>query len=62
MNFFKNISINLKATGPCAVIITWLLCITALGLFGNGTIASFISGALIFIGAGLIKALGQYTD
>jgi hypothetical protein len=59
MDFLKNISINLKATGASAVLITWLLCITAIGLFGSGTLANFIAGGLISIGVILIGALAQ---
>lgn len=59
MDFLKNISINLKATGASAVLITWLLCITALGLFGSGTLAMFVAGALASIGVILIGALSQ---
>jgi hypothetical protein len=59
MEFLKNISINLRATGASAVLITWLLCMTAIGLFGSGTLANFIAGALASIGVILIGALGQ---
>jgi hypothetical protein len=59
MDFLKNISINLKATGASAVLITWLLCITALGLFGSGTLAMFVAGALASVGVVLIGALAQ---
>ncbi len=59
MDFLKNISINLKATGASAVLITWLLCITAIGLFGSGTLANFVAGALISVGVILIGALAQ---
>ncbi len=59
MDFLKNIIINLKATGASAVLIVWLLCLTAIALFGSGTIANFVAGALVSIGIILIGALAQ---
>lgn len=59
MDFLRNININLKATGPSAVLITWLICLTAIGLYGSGTIANFVAGALVSIGIILIGAIGQ---
>jgi hypothetical protein len=59
MDFLKNISINLKATGTSAVLIVWLLCMTAIGLFGSGGLAMVVAGALSGFGAIIIGALGQ---
>lgn len=59
MDFLRNIIINLKATGPSAVLITRLICLTAIGLYGSGTIANFVAGALVSIGIILIGAIGQ---
>ena len=59
MDFLKNISINLKATGASAVLITWLLCITAIGLFGSRTLAYYVAGGLLSVGVILIGALAQ---
>jgi hypothetical protein len=59
LDFLKNISINLKATGASAVLVTWLLCVTAIGLFGSGGLAMFVAGALAGFGAIFIGALGQ---
>lgn len=49
--FMKNIAINLRATGPAAVLISLIACITLLGLYGDGpkastalTILSFLTG------------------
>ena len=39
MDFLKNIAISLQATGPAAVIIAWIISVTALGLFGDGSLA-----------------------
>jgi len=60
MDFFKNISLNLHATGPAAVMIVWILRMTLLGLFGNssnlGTVALGLLGGT---GALIIRALGH---
>ena len=36
---FKNLAVNLKATGPAAILVTWLISVTLLGLFGSGELA-----------------------
>ncbi|WP_085444034.1 hypothetical protein [Magnetofaba australis] len=53
MDLFNNLSINLKAAGPAAVIIVWILAVTTLGLWGDGEIAE---GAfqLLAIAGGMI--------
>jgi len=54
-NPFKNFAINLKATGPAAVIAVWIICVTLLGVFGQGTIADramtvlAVAGGMILI-------------
>ena len=40
MQFLRNLAINLNAKGPAAVIIVWVVCVTALGLLGSGPLAS----------------------
>lgn len=35
MDFFRNLAINLRATGPAAVVAIWFVCITALGILGG---------------------------
>ena len=35
MDFLKNILVNLKATGPAAVLCVWCICVTILGVFGG---------------------------
>jgi hypothetical protein len=53
MDFLKNIGVNLRATGPAAVIIVYFICITVLGIFGQGILAGaamvllYIYGVLI---------------
>jgi len=59
MDFLKNIAINLKATGPAAVIIVWLLCITILGLFGDSDTASRSLGLLAFFGGAVLVSLAN---
>jgi hypothetical protein len=48
MDFLKNLVINLKATGPAAVVCVWLICMTILGLSSNPT-ASWRSGLWWFL-------------
>lgn len=59
MEFLKNIAINLKATGPAAVIIAWVLGITAVGVFGEGESASKALSALSIVGPILVIGMGQ---
>jgi len=37
---FKNLSVNLRATGPAAVIIVWIIAVTWIAIFGQGELAS----------------------
>ena len=60
MEFFKNIAISLHATGPAAVMIVWLICVTTLGLFGNNSKNS--NSAMVFlgvVGGALMTSLGN---
>ena len=59
MDFLKNIAISLQATGPAAVIITWIIGITCVGVFGEGDIATKALYALQITGPMLIMILGQ---
>lgn len=59
MEFLKNIAINLKATGPAAVIIAWILGITAVGVFGQGETAMKALSSLYIVGPLLIIVMGQ---
>jgi hypothetical protein len=56
MRPLKNFFVSLTATGPAAVISILILCISALGLWGEGPIAD---GALrvLTIFAGMLGAL-----
>ena len=57
MDLFKNIVINLKATGPAAVMIVWLLAVAALGLFGEGELAGRALTLLTLVGGGIVVSL-----
>jgi hypothetical protein len=46
-NPFRNLVLNLQATGPAAVIGVLFICITTVGIFGNGALAD---KALTFLG------------
>jgi len=59
MEFFKNIAVNLKATGPAAVMCVWVICVTLLGIFGSGPMASSAFGLLAFFGGAVLYALAN---
>ena len=61
MNFLKNIIINIKATGPAAVLISWVLGVALLGIFGKGEIASHGMNVLSTAGVLFILILTQRT-
>ena len=46
LDFMKNIAVNLRATGPAAVLIALIASITSLGLFGDRPIAKSAVGIL----------------
>ena len=56
MNPFKNLVVNLHATGPAAVICVWLASVASVGLFGAGPLADralnvlAIAGGMILLG------------
>jgi hypothetical protein len=60
MDFLRNLAINLKATGPAAVVCVWFICITALGILG-GPNSSFALPILFFAGLTIISALLNTT-
>jgi len=59
MEFLKNIVVNLKATGPAAVLSVWVICVTLLGVFGSGEMASSAFGLLAFFGGAILVALAN---
>lgn len=59
MKLLANIILNLRATGPAAVVIVWIVGITALGLWGSGPEAKMALTALSIGGALLAGALAS---
>ena len=57
MDFLKNITINLKATGNAAVLIAWMLCFTALAILAPT--ATFPLGMMGAMGILLVSAFGH---
>lgn len=61
MNFLRNIAVNLRATGPAAVLIAWLACVFFLGLFGSGPLADRAMNILAISGGLILVILAQKT-
>jgi hypothetical protein len=59
MDFLKNIAIRLRATGPAAVLVSWVLDVTALGIWGNAELGRQALTTLSVVGGLLIVILGQ---
>jgi hypothetical protein len=59
MDFLKNIAIRLRATGPAAVLVSWVLGVTALGIWGNAELGRQALTTLSVVGGLLIVILGQ---
>ena len=53
VQLLRNIAVRIQAPGPAAIMILWLLCVTALGLFGEGEYVRNALNILMFF-AGLI--------
>ncbi|PKM21055.1 MAG: hypothetical protein CVV11_06230 [Gammaproteobacteria bacterium HGW-Gammaproteobacteria-15] len=62
MEFFKNVSINLKARGPAAVLVIWMLCLTILALYGESTATYIVLGILSGFGFAVLTALGSGSE
>ena len=60
-NPLRNIVVNLRATGPAAVICVWCISVAALGVFGEGSNASSALGILAAGGGMVLLALAQRT-
>lgn len=58
-DFFRNVAINIRATGTAAVLCTWILGVTLLGIYGSEKYGSLALGVLLAIGLGLTGSLGQ---
>ncbi|MGB9367255.1 MAG: hypothetical protein WCE79_14705 [Xanthobacteraceae bacterium] len=55
MNFLGNLSVNLKAAGPAAVICVWLIALVLISLFVSAENAERAFG-LLAISGGMILA------
>ena len=53
IRILRNFVVWVKAPGPATIMIVWLLCVTALGLFGDGQYVGTALNLLIFF-AGLV--------
>jgi len=61
MENLRNIIVNLKATGPAAVICVWILAVMLLGLYGTSTYASSALSILTVAGGMILITLAQNT-
>ncbi|MBA8915793.1 hypothetical protein [Methylorubrum thiocyanatum] len=59
MDWLKNITLNLHAAGPAAVLCVYLLVVGAVGIFANGPATFSVVGILAMLGPILIGALAQ---
>jgi hypothetical protein len=56
-NPLTNISVNLKAMGPAAVMIAWMTAVVAVALFGQGELAGRALVLLGFAGGAILMGL-----
>ena len=61
MNPFKNLTINLHAAGPAAVVVVWLICLTTLGILGSGPMAQAVVYTLQIFGGALISSMAIWA-
>jgi hypothetical protein len=57
MDLLQNLAVNLKATGPAAVVAVWFICLTLISIFGTATAAAFSVGVLCTGGLTVLLAL-----
>jgi hypothetical protein len=59
----KNFILNLNASsrGPITVLIGWMFGVVALGIFGDGQIASYALGLMGIVGGVILAALALRT-
>jgi small neutral amino acid transporter SnatA (MarC family) len=61
-NPFRNISLNMRATGPASVVCVWMISILLLGLFGQGELARSAITALEVAGGMILIAIASKID
>ena len=62
MNPFKNLVVNLQATGPAAVMCGWIICLTCFGIFApDTTAAKSASAGLLVFGGALMAAMATFS-
>jgi hypothetical protein len=62
MRILARIVVNLRAAGPAAVLVAWIICVTPLGLFGEGPLAKTAVGILSVAGGVLVAALASRAE
>lgn len=62
MDWLKNITLNLKATGPSMVLCVYLLVVGAVGVYGDGPNTGFVVGMLAVLGPIRLGTLAQRTQ
>lgn len=59
IDLFKNLAINLRATGPAAVMIAWIMAVAGIGILGQGELANFSLTILGFVGGAVMFSLAS---
>jgi hypothetical protein len=59
VKLLTNIIVNLRAAGPAAVLVAWIIGITLLGLFGESQLAHKAISVLSVAGSVLAAALAM---
>ena len=59
VQLLRNIAVRIQAPGPAAIMVCWLLCVTALGLFGEGEYVSNALTVLIFFAGAVLVSLAS---
>ena len=59
IDLLRNVAINIKATGPAAVMIAWIAAVAALGIFGSPELGKSAMYALYFAGGPILTSLAS---
>lgn len=59
MDFLENLIINLRATGPAAVLVAWVLAIAAVAIFAPEKNADRALTVLVLLGASSTTGLSN---